>query len=83
MNIRTTTFCCLAASCITLAQYAASASTLSDVQRQLFPDKAKVLQVNQNAIPLIESQNTTSNLNGVVILIGESGRPPVSKISLC
>ncbi|WP_158768552.1 DUF3530 family protein [Paraglaciecola sp. L1A13] len=82
MNIRTTTFYCLIAYCITLAQYAASASTLSDVQRQLFPDKAKVLQVNQDAVPLIESQNTTSNLNGVVILIGESGRPPVSQQNL-
>ncbi|WP_166422122.1 DUF3530 family protein [Paraglaciecola sp. 20A4] len=82
MTIRTTTFYCLAACCFTLVHYAVSASTLSDVQRQLFPDTAKVLQVNQNAVPLIESQNTTSNLNGVVILIGESGRPPVSQHNL-
>ncbi|WP_407636142.1 DUF3530 family protein [Paraglaciecola polaris] len=68
--------------CVAFAINVAKASTLGDVQRQLFPDRAKILQVNNASVPMIESQNTTANLNGVAILVGESGRSPVSQQNL-
>lgn len=69
----------IALCCMLFVPCMTSASTLTDVQRQLFPDKAKILQANNKSTIIIESQNTTSNLNGVAILVGESGRPPSSQ----
>ncbi|WP_254700792.1 DUF3530 family protein [Paraglaciecola mesophila] len=65
-----------------MASSFAYASALTDVQRQLFPDRAKILEVNNTSLPLIESLNTTANLYGVAILVGESGRPPASQQNL-
>ncbi|ABG42332.1 hypothetical protein Patl_3832 [Paraglaciecola sp. T6c] len=72
----------VALGCMLLVPSMTSASTLTDVQRQLFPDKAKILQANNKSTVIIESQNTTSNLNGVAILVGETGRPPSSQQNL-
>lgn len=73
---------CVLVSCMLMASRSADASTLTDVQRQLFPDQAKILEVNNTAVPLVESLNTTANLYGVAVLIGESGRPPASQQNL-
>ncbi len=72
----------IALCCMLFLPTMTSASPLTDVQRQLFPDKAKILQANNKPTIIIESQNTTSNLNGVAILVGETGRPPSSQQNL-